>query len=447
MSEALDQLLHTTKVKEFAKLFKEYQQQFDDPKDFLQQAAAYLPPRLYEHYYEDGAPHSLFGLAAAADSLPLFPESRRWWPLVQQAWFAAGERKRSPLDLGAFPVQNGGSGEARWRRFEDAVERRDFQQAVGLARGLLENEEDRELFRRCSLTHAMVDTAQGALKFLYLAQVWRLAEILEGQSLDKMLLAPLHFLVMGPRESELSEWVEEEWRRKPARRLLENQGALPEPLYSELEKVLLFGPGRSEAVGTIHTMADSGVGLEGVVEALSLAGVQSIANSKAGPWIWPMRAFLFSFLSGRFLDSVEAERRSYVLMLAAALLHRASARSRQGEANRRLNEMDETLYPRDALNTLRSVVSHSDPYASATAVHAILGMGESKKERLFQSLATLAAKNDGQMGSGYDLLLVRAAVDAYRRSESGHKDKFLLSCGFFLGRIKKSYALFGAYGV
>ncbi len=97
--------------------------------------------------------------------------------------------------------------------------------------------------------------------------------------------------------------------------------------------------------------------------------------------------------------------------------------------------------------SLRSLISHSDPYASANTAQAILGMGEEAHLELVQTLATLAAKNDARVGQGYDLLLVKACAGAHQRSQSVLKDRFLVGCAFFLGYILKNYELFGAYGV
>ena len=64
-----------------------------------------------------------------------------------------------------------------------------------------------------------------------------------------------------------------------------------------------------------------------------------------------------------------------------------------------------------------------------------------------QTLVTLAAKNAARVGQGYDLLLVQVCCEAYQRSDSELRDRFPVSCGFFLGRMLKHYELFGAYGV
>ena len=65
MNEFLEQLFHSAKVKEFVALIKKVPEQYETPERFLEDAAAYLSVRLYEHHYEDTVPHSLFGLASA----------------------------------------------------------------------------------------------------------------------------------------------------------------------------------------------------------------------------------------------------------------------------------------------------------------------------------------------------------------------------------------------
>ena len=99
MSDFLEKLFHTTKAKEFAASFKEAQEKYASPLEFVRDVAAYLPIRLYEHYYDDTVPHSAFGLACANLVQNNFPEEQRWRPFAQQTWFAVQERKRSPLKL------------------------------------------------------------------------------------------------------------------------------------------------------------------------------------------------------------------------------------------------------------------------------------------------------------------------------------------------------------
>ena len=96
MSDFLDKLFHTTKIKEFVPLFKEAIEKYETPEAFLGEVAAYLPVRLYERYYDDSVPHSFFGLISASLlSQSTGPENGRWKPFAQQSWFVTKEKKRA----------------------------------------------------------------------------------------------------------------------------------------------------------------------------------------------------------------------------------------------------------------------------------------------------------------------------------------------------------------
>ena len=107
--------------------------------------------------------------------------------------------------------------------------------------------------------------------------------------------------------------------------------------------------------------------------------------------------------------------------------------------------MARQLCPLEPFNVLKSVISHTDPYASATAVYAILGMDDSKKEELFKTLSSQAVKNDGDMCYGHDILFIHEVVECYKDFQLAQKDRLPVAAGFFLGRVAKSYELFGTY--
>ncbi len=441
MSEALESLLQCRDVKAFVKQFKELEQEWGEPSVFVKEAASYLAPRLYQPYYDEDTPLCLPGLAAAAETAPLFPAERAWWPCVQQAWYAANLRRRSPLDWQAFPVSSEGSVDQRWKRFEEAVAGQDFEGAFGLARGFCNG--DFDFFRDRVLHLALHDSARAGLDFVYVNQILELMNQV-GDGPDGPLLIPIvHFLAFSPRSFELARAVEE-YAAGGAKAGVDRP--LEADAYRALEHSLLFGEQLEEALeGAADTATMAG--LDGLWDGLLLSGVEALSNARSGHWVWPMRAFLLAYLSRRRFREAEAGNGLKVALYCAAMLYRASLRTRSSETTRDLQEVARRLCPLDTFNTLRSVVSHSDPYASATAVYAILGMGEEKRRELFESLATLAAKNDGRMGRGYDLLLVRAAVDCHQNSKLQDKDRFLVGCAFFLGRLQKDYELFGAYGV
>ncbi|MCZ6484166.1 MAG: hypothetical protein O6826_00525 [Acidobacteria bacterium] len=445
MSDFLEQLFCANKIKDFVTRFKEAEEKYGSQEEFLKEVAVYLPVRLYEHHYDGTVPHSFFGLMSASLlAQSLFPEEGRWRPLVQQCWFATKETKRTPLNLDDIEAHSEGSVEERWQHFQEAADGESFQEAMAWAKSFFDKEEDRLFFREQSLGYALNDTFQGGHKFLYLFQAWRLAEALNWTHLEKIISPALHFLVVGPRDHSLSLFVLKHWHQDSLASFLKNKGGISTQRYHEVEEALLFGEGQEDALKVLQSLAESGVSLEAVQETLLLAASQALSNSQLGEWIWPMRAFHFIYCIQQWPDQ-KPEQKSYSLLLAAALLQQASIRSRELEQNRQLDEVARQLCPIEPLSVLRSVISHTDPYASATAIYAILGMDDTKKEELFEILSSLAVKNDGDQCYGHDILFIHEVVDCYKRLQHEQKDKLLVSAGFFLGRVAKKYELFGTY--
>ena len=445
MSDFLEKLFHTTKAKEFAASFKEAQEKYASPLEFVRDVAAYLPIRLYEHYYDDTVPHSAFGLACANLVQNNFPEEQRWRPFAQQTWFAVQERKRSPLKLYSVDAKSEGDREARWGRFEQTAREGDFGEAFAWAKGFLGGAEEREYFRQQTLSYAVDDTFHGGHKFLYLFQMWQLAESLNWEHLDRLICPALHYLVVGTQDHSLSETVQQQWQRDPLTSVLDNQGSVSGSNYEELESALLTGPDIQSTFNALRSVARSGASFRAIQDALLVAAAQSLLNADSGEWIWPMRAFHFAYVAGAAVNG-EPRRKTYALMMATALLHQASAKSRETDHNREVGDVARRFCPIEPFDVLRSVVSHTDPHASATAVYAILGMDEQKKEELFHALCSLAVKNDGDVCYGNDILFLHESLDCYRNSSIEQKDKVPVSAGYFLGRVRKKYDLFGAYG-
>ncbi len=445
MNQFLEQLFHSDNLKEFVALIKKTPEQYKTPERFLEGAANYLSIRLYERYYDGTFPHSLFGLASASMAQTLFSEEERWRPFVQQAWFATREKKRTPWDLNKVESRDSGTPETRWDHFERAAETGNFEEAFGWARGFLTTQNDREFFRERSISYAMNDTSHGGHKFLYLSQAWQLAEQFNWKDPDTILFPSLHFMVMAAKDGSLSRVVKEQWRRNPLPSLFTNQSQLTESAYESFEKEVLFGVGPEQALHALDTLAQSGAGLDAVCDALLLSAAQALSNARMGSWIWPMRAFHFAYFSRQWIDRLIPHRKTYPLMMSVVLINLSSLRSREVTENRKLDEIAQRLCPTDTFNVLKSVISHSDPFASATAIYAILAMDEEKREALGETLMSLAVKNDGSMCYGNDLLFVYEAVDSYKRSSSALKDNYLVCAGFFLGRAPKKYELFGEY--
>ncbi|MEE8348532.1 MAG: hypothetical protein V3R94_03110 [Acidobacteriota bacterium] len=444
MSDFLDKLFHTTKIKEFVPLFREAEEKYENPEAFLGEVAAYLPARLYERYYDDSVPHSFFGLISASLlSLSTGADEGHWKPLAQQSWFVTKENKRHPLDSEAIPANQEGDLDSRWKHFKEAADTGNFEEALPWAKGFLSNEQDRSFFQNKSLQYALEDGCQGSHKFLYLYQSWQLAQSLKWTNLDSILCPALHFLIVAPKDPSLSEKVKH-FPKGSWSSLLSNSGKVTRAQYLEVEKVILFGDDLDDALSAVGQLANAGASLDAVYEVLLIAAAQALSNSRVGDWIWPMRAFHLCYSLHQW-SRPDAEDSISAIAMAVAVLQQASQRSRELDHNREVGELASELSPVNPVGMLRTVVSHTDPYASATAVLAALGTDESKKEDLFQALSSLAVKNDGKNCYGHDILFVHEVKDCYQRFQLQEKDTLLVAAGFFLGRTTKSYELFGVY--
>ncbi len=438
-ADALGELFEVSDVKEFVKLFKECEKTYAEPAAFLEAMAEWLPSQVYERYYGDDIPSAFLGVAAALPVTPLLAEDRKWWPAAQQAWHVARQRRRPPFRLPeAIPS---GPIEERWKGFQKAAAEGDFEKAYGLARGFLTTEAEAKFLKRNILQEALRDGSRPGLKFLYLAQSWSLAEALEGRHAEKILFPALHYFVTGPAPEVVAQ------ASTAGGGLAARHGVLGEEAQAALEASILFGNDQSAALAALDAAAAAGAGLEGAWEALRIAAFQAAANSKPGKWRTSTRVCLVTTLAQRTSADWQPEARLEALRRVATMLHEVSLESRELAQNRDLEEVARALVPIDTVNTLKSVVSHSDPIASATAAIALLSMDETKQRELCETLAALAAKNDGRMAGGYDLMAVESAVEAFRTFSSPCKNRPMVCCAFFLGRVPKSYELFGAYGV
>ena len=439
MSESLEKLFHAESLKEFAPLFQEAVKQYKDPKAFVTAAADYLPLRLYEHYYQDSAPHSFFGLIAALwASQSLFSKETHWRPVAQQSWFATREKKRNPLPLEKVEGRTEGDEETRWASFRTSADAGDFQQAAAWAKGFLAKESSRSFFRLRTLSHAMEDSFLGGHKAVYLHQAWKLAEALDWNGAEKVLAPALHLLVLGQRDTALHEQIRGDLS---AFSFGQGNGGISDGAYEELEQALLFSDDAQSAVKALQSLSSSGSSLETAQQSLLIAAAQALCNSRPAQWIWPMRAFHFIQLAAP--GRLDSSQQIPALVMGAAHLQRASARTRELEGNRSMDGLTHKMVPVEPLALLKSVVSHTDPYASAIAVRAALSMGESGQAALLETLSGLAVKNDGEVCRGHDLLFIYELADAFKRSQHPQKDKLPVAAGFFLGRVPKVYELFG----
>ncbi len=446
MTEIMERLLEASSPKEFSGCMKEARDHFPAPADFVEAVAGYLPTRLYENYYGDSVPRGFFGIMAATEAQTILPAETGWRPYIQQAWSAARERKRTPWNLDKIDARNQQSLEKRWHHFTSAAESADVPASLAWAKGFLANPSDRDYFRVQGLSYALADTIHGGFKFLYLLQAWKLAQSLQWKNLEAILFPALHYLVAGPVEKQLSAQVREYWQSNPLTAALKNSGTVSEELRSRFEQSCLFGETTEEALDSVRLLSQSGAGVEAIRDVLLPAAAQAVANSRTGHWPGPARALNFVHLLRDWANLVEPHRRTFALLLGAALIHRASTKSSEGGQNRLLDQLPGHLLPEDATQVLRSVVSHSDPYASATAAKVILDRNSENGAGLATTLMDLAVKNDGHVCGGDDILLVKVAADCHQASSAADRSRYLVATAFFLGRVPKSYELFGTYG-
>ena len=446
MTEIMERLLEASSPKEFSGRMKEAQNHFSAPADFVEAVAGYLPTRLYENYYGDSVPRGFFGIMAATEAQTILPAETGWRPYVQQTWSAARERKRTPWNLDKIDARNQESLEKRWHHFTQAAASADVPASLAWAKGFLASPSDRDYFRAQGLSYALADTAHGGFKFLYLIQAWKLAQSLQWKNLEAILFPALHYLVAGPREKQLSARVREYWQANPLTAALKNSGTVSEELCSRFEQTCLFGESTEDALDAVGRLSQSGASVEAIRDVLLLTAAQAVANSRTGHWPGPARALNFVYLLRDWANLVEPHRRTFALLLGTALIHRASTKSSEGGQNRVLDQLPGHLLPTDATKVLRSVVSHSDPYASATAAKVILDRESENGAGLATTLMDLAVKNDGHVCGGDDILLVKVAADCHQASSAADRNRYLVATAFFLGRIPKSYELFGAYG-
>ena len=250
----------------------------------------------------------------------------------------------------------------------------------------------------------------------------------------------------GPREKHLSAQVREYWQANPLTAALKNSGTVSEEFRARFEQTCLFGESTEDALDAVGRLSQSGASVEAIRDVLLLTAAQAVANSRTGHWPGPARALNFVYLLRDWANLVEPHRRTFALLLGTALIHRASTKSSEGGQNRVLDQLPGHLLPTDATKVLRSVVSHSDPYASATAAKVILDRNSEDGAGLATTLMDLAVKNDGHVCGGDDILLVKVAADCHQASSAADRNRYLVATAFFLGRIPKSYELFGAYG-
>jgi hypothetical protein len=437
----IHELFQAGKVKDFVALIRRAQAEYADLDAFLEHAAAFLSPRLYERFYNESPPEALFGLFAGSLARSLFPRDESWRPAVRQAFLAALERKRTPWNLDEIPALSAGDLPERWERFQAAA---DFSEALGWAKGFLQTSSELRFFRRHSLKFALGDKAFYGRKFVYLSLAWKLLEQVGYEQADRILVSPLHYLCVAPSDRSPCPSLTSPARISSRPR---NRSEAVRQGFAQLEEQLLFGQDLQDGVAAMEDLLKSGTGPKIILDVLLLASAQAVCNAEAGAWSLPLGAFHFAYWAREFLADLSAQEGVETLPAAAALLFESSRQSREQESNRDLDEVIRRLCPTTPLEILPKLISLGDPYAAATAAYAAESMGGAKTEELFGLLARQAAKTDPVFGKGYDLLFVWEAAECYRRSGLPWRHRLPASVAFFLARLRKTYDLAVEYGV
>ena len=439
MDPQFEALLSTSDAKQFVAAFRLIQESYPSTDALLADLVSRLAPSLHEPLY-DQDPRGFYGITCAALTENLLPESKRWRPYAQQLWALRKQRRRIAL----VPEPPGPTSEApveeRWARFTK-VYRSDFQAALGIARTFLCNASDRDFFRARTLMLSLRDVALGGHKFNYMAQSWLVAERLGLKYAADALVGPLHLLATADQEVVVAAQAVE--TVSPENNKSRQPAAQPE----EMAERVIYGTER-EALDALGRLARSSeTGPQRIFDHLLLAAARTLACAARNRWLPAVRAFHTAFLCQECHTWFDPKDRAGVLPLAGLIINRAARECRADAKAPTLDETIQVVCPTEPFDVLKSVISHSDPYASATAVYAILGMSEDARQALLQALLAQALKNDGDMCWGHDLLFVAETWKAYTLSESTRREYFPASAGFLLGQVLKKYTLAAEYGV
>ncbi len=435
MNVPIEELTTVSDLKAFTQRAKELQKAQPDPLTSLVDLDAATTRRLYERFYI-AAPCASFGVKATASAACYIPEDLRWRLFVRQAWAIAKDRLRAPFPAGSVHPYQTGTPEERFDYFKRACLNHDFDSALEAAAGFLSGDTDRQLFRKRSVELALGDTAHFGVKAVFLALAWSLAERGEWRQTLDCLFPALHFMVLADHE-RLDD-------AGPTVRAAEVDKSLGLEKYQETEKSLLWGSAQ-QASAAVDALAASGAGARQLYDALLLACAQAVINSNAGNWADPVRVFQLIFLCGG-LESATGQPLRY-LRTTALLLNKAARGSAETTENRPVDDVLSRVCPTDPIGVLRSVVSHSDPHASATAVLAGLGMPDDRREEVLRTLCAQAIKNDAACSCSHDILYVGQAIDTWRACQWPNRDLLPASAAYLIGRLPKNYELAAEYGV
>ncbi len=435
MNLPIEELTTVSGAKEFSQRAKELQKTQPDPLTCLVELDAATTRRLYDHFYI-APPCASFAVKATAAAACFIPEDLRWRLFVRQGWAIAKDRLRTPFQTGSVRPHQTGSLEERLNYFREAYLNHDFDSAFGAVAGFLSGDTDRQFFHEQSVEVALGDAAHFGVKAVFLELAWSLAERGEWRQTLDCLFPAFHFMVLADHQL-LHD-------RGEAVNASETDKSLQLETYEQAEKELLWGSAR-QASAAVDVLAASGAGARQLYDALLLACSQAVINSNAGNWADPVRVFQLIFLCGE-LDCRSPQPLRH-LRTAALLLNKAARASAETTENRPVDDVVSRVCPTDPIGVLRSVVSHSDPHASATAVLAGLGMPEDRREELLRTLCTQTIKNDSGCSCSQDVLYIGQAIHSWRKCQWPNRDLLPASAAYLIGRLPKNYELAAEYGV
>jgi len=439
MDQQFEPLLSASDPKQFMAAFRLVQQQYPNTDALLADLTSRLAPSLHEPLYGQD-PHGFYGITCAALTENLLPESKRWRPYAQQLWALRKQRRRTPITIEPPGSATTLPPNDRWARFQDTY-RSNFGSALGVAQTFLCNAPDRDFFRARTLMLALRDFALGGHKFNYLAQSWLVADRLGLKLTAELLVSPLHLLATADQEwAALDEAIE-----GPAGKAGKSRQA-PARIEDVAERVV-YGTQREALEALMRLQQTDNIAAKTIFDHLLFAAARTLAGAARNRWLPAVRAFHTAFLCHECYSWFEPEDRPTAVLLAGATINRAAKECRTDAKAPALDETIRVVCPTAPLDVLKSVISHSDPYASATAVYATLGMEDAARQELLQNLLAQALKNDGDIGWGHDILFVSETWRTYLRSESANRDFFPASAGFLLGQVLKKYTLAAEYGV
>lgn len=449
-ASTLESLFNHYQFDSFVKELKRLLPDFKQPTQAAREVALYLAPRVAHRDYERFVPCALCGIVSALQASTLAKEEDRARPVLQQMALAHFENRTWPVSIDSIAADKSGRREERVERLTVAIANRDFDKAFALLRGLVDDPDDARAARQASLLACSRDLFLQGHKFYYLTKMWQMSETMQWENAAVYLYPALHYLLKAPRDSRLSDAVEQLTSRDKSgiSSFYNNKKDLTADEAGQLERQLLFG-GREAAIAAVLGALKAGAAVERVVDAIELVAIQALINAHPGKWLLPMRAFVYVESVRALNELLSSEQRFLLAILAGALVNEASQASLERPArkqNRPWPDRVEKVWPADPFSIIRTGQNNSDVGAAIASALAILNMSEEKQKALFETLVRLTVKNDAQMCLGYDVALCCHAVANFKASSSPSRNLYILGLVYFITVCSKKYNFFNALG-